>query len=338
MLQVVVLMGAWLRTPGGPVDLPLDLIAPRILVTLAWGVGFAVLSLVVVWRVGHKHEALIAALFLAVYALWTGLARQPLLAGAAWLGPVLVLVDALAHAIGIRFTQLFPRPLTFDDVAGLGRGRLTGSLSSLLAVLTRPRVFWTFAVVLEVFGRSGVVPRAYQVHVVVWLLLAVSYLYASYRRGGREERQRTFWILEGVAVFLAVEVVWLALVSMSSLGIVSFDLVPWARWQMVVEAWATLVCFALAIFYSGALDSGLVLRRTTVLSAAGALVLVLFIALETTVGELAVDMLGLDTRIADIGIGVIAALAFHPVSRRIDAVVGRWTGSGERANELGTSA
>lgn len=323
------LVTAWMGDSGAGVGTVPHLIPSRILIVLPWGVGFATLALVIIWRVGHKEEALVAALFLAFYSLWTGIGRNPLFEGETWLRPVLYVIDGLSHAIGIRFTQVFPRPLTAGEVARFGRGWFRQTVSPILATLTRSRFFWPFAVVLEVLGRVTGMSGLFYAHVITWLILGSAYLYIAYRLGTREDRRRVFWILEGVLVFLALELVWVSMWSIHSLGVVSLDLAFWGRWQSVAEAWITLICFALAIFYSGAFDSGLILRRTTVLSASGALVVIIFVALETTLGELVEDVLGPDTRAGDIAIGVMAALAFRPLSERLDRRVLKWTSRAE---------
>lgn len=318
IIQLGFLVTAWAGNPVVGMDIEPQRIPTRMLRVLAWGVGFAVLSLVVAWRVGHRGEVLMAGLFLAVYAVWAGVGGNVLFRGESWIGPVMVLLDGLTHAIGIRFTQLFPRPVTAAEVAQLGRGRFRKLVSPVLGALTRPRFFWPFAFVFEATGRMIGTSGSYYAHLLIWLTLATVYLYASYRHGSQEDRRRIFWIMEGVVVFLAIELLWVAELSLQALGVISLDLAFWSRWQSVVEAWASLTCFALAIFYSGAFDSGLILRRTTVLSVTGALAVIIFITLETTVGEILTDMLGLNTRVGDIAIGVVAALAFRPLMDRID--------------------
>ena len=54
-------------------------------------------------------------------------------------------------------------------------------------------------------------------------------------------------------------------------------------------------------------------------------VVIIFIALETTISELLTDMVWLNTRTGDIVIGVVAALAFLPLSKRIDPRMRGWT-------------
>lgn len=324
VLELALLGTAWMghpvvgvRVAAHPTELALRV--------LPWGIGFSVLALAVIRRPRGTYEVLFAAFFLAIYALWGGIA-QPLFRGEPWQAPALILMDALGHSIGIRFTQLFPRALTYTDVAQLGGPWLKKTVSPVLAALTKPRFFWPFALVLELAGR---IPAAhhgpYFAHVIVWLVLGTTYLYVSYKRGSPEERRRIFWILEGVVVFLTLESLWLAEWAITALRVVSLDLAFWGRLQTVVEAWATLICFALAIFHSDAFDSGLILRRTTVLSTSGALVVIIFIALQTTVGEFMTAIIGINSHSGDIVVGIVASLAFRPLSERIDNHVRKWT-------------
>ena len=76
----------------------------------------------------------------------------------------------------------------------------------------------------------------------------------------------------------------------------------------------------MAIFYAGAFDVGLVLRRTTVVTLTGMLAIAVFITIETTIEEALEEVLGLQSRTGGIVAGIAAALAFRPLSVRID----RW--------------
>jgi len=327
VLRVGALAGVWTIGPERLLDTPSHLVLAQALIVLAWGVGFAVLGLMIVWRVGDRHEALVAALFLGVYTFWGGVR---FVLGPPWQRPVLILVDGFTHAIGIRFTQLFPRPLSRREVAEFGPAWFRRTVSPILAALINPWIYWPAAILIETAGRTlPLGPGAYFAHVVVWLALAVAYLIVGYRRGGAEDRRRLFWILEGVVVFFTLELAWLVLWIVDVRGIAALDLAFWGRWLTVAEAWATLICFALAIFYTGAFHSGLILRKTAVLSAAGGVAVLIFITLETTVSEVLAGMMGVQSRSGAIVGGVVAALAFRPLADRMDRFARRLGAGGE---------
>lgn len=325
----------WLWGGGRPDLLGLEtrLLVPAGVQALAWGVGFAVLALVMIWRVEHRHEVLMAALFLGVYSLWGGFLSGFRLLEDPWPPALLVACDVLAHAAGIRFTQLFPRPLRAEHLTGLGPRWLRRTVMPAFAVLLNPRVYWPAAVAFEAVIRILPWAGVNGLHVLVWCVLATTYVYASFRRSTREERQRIFWILEGVVVFLLAQIIWVGLWAVDASGVVSVDLRVWSSWLNAVSACATLVCFALAIFYSGAFDSELVLRRTAVLSVASVGALLIFVTLETATEEILGHLLGLESRLGAIVGGLMAALAFRPLSVKLEAYAERWSETSRAVEE-----
>jgi hypothetical protein len=274
--------------------------------------------------VGDRPEVVMAALFLGVYALWVGFGDSMPFDGEPWRPLAMIAGDVLAHSIGIRFTQLFPRPLSPADVQDLGPAWLRRPVGVILGALLDPRIFWAFAVIFEAGFRLIPIPGPWAlIHLLVWLTLGTLFLYASYVRGSKEDRRRIFWILEGVAVFLVVQVIHIGLWAVSSTGLLEVDLPLWFNWMRAVSAWLTLGCFVMAVFYAGAFDSGMVLRRTTVLGISAGLAVLIFVTLETLLEELVAEAFGVQSRAGGILGGVAAAVAFQPLALRIDRVIGR---------------
>ena len=79
------------------------------------------------------------------------------------------------------------------------------------------------------------------------------------------------------------------------------------------------------VVLAGAFDSGMVLRRTTVLGLSGGLAVLIFVTLETLAEELLANVFGLQSRVGGVLSGVTAALAFRPLTLRIDRTLGRWS-------------
>ncbi|TFH66979.1 MAG: hypothetical protein E4G90_00705 [Gemmatimonadales bacterium] len=287
---------------------------------LAWP-AFAGLGLLIVWLSPKQSGALFGVLFLCVYAWW-GVVGGNLDRESLWFLPLIMLLDFLFHTSALRFAQLFPRPLQRADVLALGTKSLTRPLASFLAALLKPRVFWPVAIVFEALAltipRSGV----YTGHVLIVSLLAATFFYAGYKRGSEAERQRIFWLMEAAVVFLAVELIFYALNAIHALQIFTNNRPLWGSWLHVGMVWATLLCIALAIFYRGAFDSRLVLRRTTVASAAGAVAVVIFITMETAVSETLEGVFGFQSRVGTISGGVAVALLLRPITERIDRKLG----------------
>ena len=81
----------------------------------------------------------------------------------------------------------------------------------------------------------------------------------------------------------------------------------------------------MAVFYAGAFDSGIVLKRTTVLGLTAGLAVLIFVTLETLLEELLASSLGLESRVGGIVGGVAAAVAFRPISQWIERVMSGWS-------------
>ena len=322
VLNLTLLWWLWARGAAAPLGVDTRLLVPVTIRILAWGFGFSALALAIVWRAGHRYEVLVAGLFVASYSLWGGVAEAVPLVAESWWRAAFVTLDALTHAVGVRFTQLFPSPLRREDLLRLGPRWLRRTLMPALAALLDPRLFWPFAIALEAGLRLlPASPGLYGAHVLLWVTMAATYLYGAYRRGSAEDRQRIFWILEGVVAFVAAQIVFMALWALGRSGMASLDLTIWAPWLWALTSWITLACFALAVFYYGALDSALVLRRTTVLSASGALAVLIFVAMETAIEQLLSGLIGVDSGVGALLGGIVAGLTFHPISVRIDRLV-----------------
>jgi len=298
---------------------------------LAWP-AFAILALLIVWLAPAQSGTLLGGLFLSAYALW-GIAGGNLDRGTSWFGPVIMTVDFLSHTAAVRFSQVFPRPLQRSDVLSLGKGGLTRPFASVCALLLNPRVFWPLAVVVEGLALGLSWRWLYLAHVLFVSLLATTYFYAGYRRGSEAERQRIFWLMEAAVVFVAFELASHAMNALHALQLFDINRVFWASWFLVAQTWLALLCFALAIFYKGAFDSRLVLRRTTVASATGALAVVIFIAMETAVTETLEGLFGFQSRMGTISGGVAVALLLRPITERIDRRLG---GKGKVSETEGT--
>jgi hypothetical protein len=112
----------------------------------------------------------------------------------------------------------------------------------------------------------------------------------------------------------------LALWAANTINLINIDLGFWLSVNQAISASLSLCCFAMAIFNAGAFDVSLILRRTTVVTLTSTVVLVAIISVETAVEEVVEDFMGLDSGIGGFIAGFIAALAFRPLSVRIE----RW--------------
>jgi hypothetical protein len=294
--------------------------------------AFAALGVLIVWLSPRESGALFGVLFLSVYTWW-GVVGGSVDRESMWFRPLIMANDFLFHTSALRFAQLFPRPLKAADVLALGTRNFTRPTASFLAALVEPRVFWPVALFFETLALTIRLPLIYTGHVLIVSLMASIYFFAGYRRGTEEERQRVFWLMEAAVVFVAVELMYYALNIIHALGIFDINRPLWGTWLHLGMIWATLTCIALAIFYKGAFDSRLVVRRTTVASISGALAVLIFITLETAITETLEGVFGFQSRVGTIAGGVAVALLLKPITDRIDQKLG---GKGRIAEADGT--
>jgi hypothetical protein len=185
------------------------------------------------------------------------------------------------------------------------------------ALLTWPALCGTILVVEIV--QHGLFSEASIVwHVLFYAGLASFYLAAGLKLGGPEERRRVFWILEGVLIYLVLEGLWTAVLVTRNVLDLSFGMAGFTQWLLVVEGLGALVCFAVAIFFYGAFDSGLVVRRTIVVSLLSGLALVVVVVLEELLAGFVARTTGIDAGVGAVLGGVLAGIAFRPLSARLD--------------------
>ena len=294
----------------------------RILHSSAWSLGFATLALLIAWRGGWERGVLLAGLFLGVMATQASLGsfgvapdESPLV------GPFLIAFGGLGYAVGVRFTQSFPVPLSRASLHGLRGGVLWRGFVALPSLLLDGRLFWPFVVGVEVVQHGVFSDASIVWHALVYAGLASFYLWAGLKTSSEEDRRRGYWILEGVLVFLVLEGLWAGVLILSRTIELPFELGPFTVWLTVLEGWAALICFAIAIFFYGAFNSALVIRRTAVLSVLSACTLVSMVAVEELLAEQLGAATGIDTGVGAILGGVLAALAFRPLSIRIDRML-----------------
>lgn len=317
----------------------------------------AVLALALLWRTSQREDSRALALFLALlaYAMagdgsWLFGSRHhwsPLLMQAMDTGVPLAGIFAIAAFV--RFSTLFPQPLAPPS------GGAEGGLSRTRWWLLRPRSLWgsatAVAVVLvlvpqtaqawaDLAGRSFHTIQVVK-PVVIGILLAamalgVVNLRAGYRDADEEGRRRVFWIVEG---FLAGTTLLLAASVLKALQMATGYTVGMAWWfalAVYASLLVVLACLAVAMFYAGALDPSLAIRRTAVIGMVGISMIFVFAGVEQVVQQLLGDWLGMSDRFGGMLTGGIVALTFDPVKTRAGALVERWLGrNGEAPAEVG---
>lgn len=238
-------------------------------------------------------------------------------------------VGALTHgfgaATGVRAFQLYPRPLTKDDV--YPTERLKSRIRVVwrfLAWLLRPARVWIgvgglyfiLAYVARTYPTLADIAPAAGPFI---LGTAAVYIWSSYRKSDVGERAKIFWVLQAVVFVLAMDLVRSALLlAFYAAGIP----MPGALrfWIEAVIGLGAATCLFIGIFRSGALNGALVLRRTTVLSLSISAVLFGFAVLEGFIGSLLSRYLGLSSDATTAIFGAALAIAFKPIQKAFDRI------------------
>lgn len=307
------------------------------------------LALVLAWRSWMRPDARVLAVFLALlsYALgtegvWMLLKRSGL---PDWAVSVLdtgmPLAAVAGMAVMMRFSAIFPRPLSLADLRR-GESRASGLIAAAQAWTMdtsrlRRAALWFGGVAIVAPQALGIVTGLLgrEIDLVVYSkYLALGVLMASvavsaanvrtnYRRADAAGRRQVFWVLEGFVFATAVTVLASALKIMQNVTGYQAAQPHWYALALIAAFLGLLVCLAIALFGAGALDPSLALRRTAVSGMLGLLAVVLFAVSEQVVQEWLGAALGLSDRAGGILTGVALGVAFEPLRSRVSALVER---------------
>ncbi len=313
-----------------------------------------VLAAALLWRGQRRPENRLLALFLALVAFllssdafwwWRSIAHPP-----AWTGLAMDNLNAFASIASVaallRFSSVFPLPLEPRHLTG------PGPLRRLRSALLRPRIVWLLAVgfyvvlllswqLAELFGHAPAEPLtvALRMLAVAVLIAGVAAAVANLRTGARfadpAERRRLFWLIEGFLAGVAILVLGGALRLAAPLvgGTALRGAFGFALYLALLVILAGL---AIAMFFSGALDPGLAIRRTAVFGLVGLTMVFVFAGVENAMQNVVADRLGMSDHLSGLISGGLVALTFDPIKERFNRLVGRWSGRSEhgRAREV----
>ncbi|MDX1392741.1 MAG: hypothetical protein R3195_00050 [Gemmatimonadota bacterium] len=299
-------------------------------------------------RAGQRYEARSLSLFLVLIAIcWGSILRFASLdytaggeidgisiSAEGWVVVVAAFALALAAAslvrLSVRFPYDFERAL---DPANAATGRLRRWLRHrylpwVLACTVPLIVQGVIPLALRIAGAVGVPPERVAAAMPVVLLatltlivaivlgmvsVAAANFVAGYRRADEGSRRPALWLVVGIAtaalMIVASLLIWVVdAVLPTSLGALS----TYAMLIIVVAPLFMLVCVAVAILYSGAVDPRLALRKSTINGIAGTLGLLVFAGLENTLSGWVEERLGLPGALGAFMAGAAAAAVFLP--------------------------
>jgi hypothetical protein len=114
-----------------------------------------------------------------------------------------------------------------------------------------------------------------------------------YRSADAEGRRRLLWLAQGMVAFAMVAALQVALVVLTRVTPLRIPLAAWEYWLRLAALVAGLAFLAVAVFYRGALDPALVLRRTAVYGIVGLGLVFVFTAVEDLTSSWLAERLGL---------------------------------------------
>lgn len=244
----------------------------------------------------------------------------------------------LASAFYIRSTQLFPRKLSAADVASSPTiwGKAPPLRQAAISLL-HPAGAWAIAATA-----TAVIAVSPGAHILVPMRMAVTatgivYFYITLRGPDIEARHKVLWFFEA-ALAAAILTMFAGALDLALGDSLSPDVR--AVLQLVFNiaiGLAMVICFAIAVFYAGAMSAALVVRKTLVFAATVALLLFLFAVVEIYIAHSLIHALHIDDRFASSVLGAIFGLAFHPLKQRIERSLKRFAPKDQPAAEPATT-
>lgn len=320
-------------------------------ITLLSSPAAAALSLALAWRSWDRDGARALATFLALAAfvlagdgLWFLMQQSGLPVWVTSTADLAVPVAGLAGmAAMLRFSCTFPRPLSpaelvpAPDASRAARLRMAAQRWCTDAAALRRAAAWTIGGMILVpesirivaaargnpLPQLGILKYLVLGMVVASLGLSALNLRTGYRGAEAEGRRRIYWVLEGFLLATGIAVAASALKLLQDVTGYTPSYRFWYGLSMMAAFAALLACLAVAMFYAGALDPALAIRRTAVAGLVGLAMVILFATLEQALQGWLGAQLGLSDRAGGVMTGVMVGLAFEPIRARTAAFVER---------------
>jgi hypothetical protein len=322
----------------------------------------AMLALVLIWRTGERPDTRALALFFVFLPLFnfdSPLRNLGVLGDSRVVDSAATVLGAatwwLALAAFLRFSAVFPRPLTPAHLHAAGLPRWRSRLLDAKAVWVSALLLGLLSGSLGVLMETGAGVPLPLTAILFALLLAlivgflwtivqgVRHLRIRYRTSGPADRRRILWVVQGF--FLAMWAIFIGIAGLLPAALAAAAEAPWIWPTLPVLAIAAAplvitVFLAIAIFYDGAIDPALVIRRTALYGAFGVVLTFLFAGVENLASSAIGARLGVPEGWAGwIGAGTVALVfgfARDGLSRLLGRIVGPVTRSGSVESRLRT--
>ena len=197
---------------------------------------------------------------------------------------------------------------------------LLGIIPTLLVVLLRPlpdRVWSDLSTMIIAVSWAAVLMMVSG--------LSITFLHINFRLADDAERRRTLWLVEGLVAASAIVAV-AGTVNMAA-GWMELDVVEeWLLLTVPVALLVFLVCVAIALFFYGAIDPRLTIRRTAIYGVLTGIGVFVFAGIETIISDRLAARLGFSPSIGSWIAGGTIALAWRPIHgwlTRLSSFTGR---------------
>lgn len=296
-----------------------------------YGLTAAVLAVVISART-RRVDAQLLALFFGLASLSVSdVTYLPRTAGTMLFGPpagAAPPIIAVAAAFGlftiVRFAQHFPEALSAADMRAVLPARAPRLLTVIVAGLLDGRVFWLLALLLAITLATGALTFTLTLAlgcVCGSALFTLFYLWSGYRTQDPAGRRAITWIAQAVVaggVFIVAGLTVRALERVLGIALPN-ALEPWL---LLCGMFSGALFLMFAVFYRGALDPALLVRRTALYGALAPVFVFLFAGIENVATDFLATRLGTDSGIGTwIAAGIIAVVV---------AAVRRWSPEGRR--------
>ncbi|MFG1691436.1 hypothetical protein ACGF5M_04710 [Gemmatimonadota bacterium] len=200
---------------------------------------------------------------------------------------------------------------------------------------------WMAALVAWGADWAGILPLTPRVGMAWAFGVAVASLMnwrGMYRAADADGRRRILWLAQGLVAFVVVGGLQMALVVLVQTTPLRIPIPGWEYWLRTVALFSALGFLALAVFYRGALDPGLVLRRTALYGLGGVVLVFVFTAIEDLSAAWLAERLGLGENAGSWFAGGVVALLLGPIHSTLSKAAGKGSRPGTEAPQNNTTA
>lgn len=203
-----------------------------------------------------------------------------------------------------------PDDVTLAQSLQLFRSRrvwLLGVIPMLLVVLLRPLPdgIWSDL-------STAIMAVSYFAVLMMISGLSLTFLQFNFRLADDAERRSTLWLVEGLVAAVAILAV-ATIINMVAGWMRITAVEEWVLVSVPVALLVFLVCVAIAVFFYGAIDPRLMIRRTAIYGMLTGLGVFAFAGIETIVSDMLAARLGLPPSIGSWIAGATIALAWAPI-------------------------